>query len=31
MVSTRSVAVVPSGSLPDSRTPTTGGISIELG
>ncbi len=31
MVSTRSVAVAPSGRRPDSRQPTTGGISIELG
>ena len=28
MVSTRSVAVVPSGSLPVTRTPTTSGISM---
>ena len=31
MVSTRSVAVVPSGSRPTSRRPTTSGISIEMG
>ena len=30
-VSTRSVAVAPSGSLPFSRTPRTSGISIEIG
>ena len=31
MVSTRSVAVVPSGSLPISWNPTTSGMSIEIG
>ncbi len=31
MVSTRSVAVAPSGSLPVSFTPTTFGISIDTG
>ena len=31
MVSTRSVAVVPSGSSPESRRPTTGGSSMESG
>ena len=31
MVSTRSVAVVPAGSSPVSRNPTTLGISIEMG
>ena len=31
MVSTRSVAVAPSGSAPDSLKPTTRGISIETG
>ncbi len=30
-VSTRSVAVVPSGSSPCSRTPSTWGISIDIG